>query len=185
MEHAIAPGFCQCGCGKRTSICKQSDPKRGYKKGDYKRFVNQHHIPNMQPGYKPNIQPKICMACGKEFLPNGPARQNTQTTCSSNCRNAYTARKTVSKRAEKQRERGEGKTYRKLNGRHKHRVIMEQILGRPLKPSEIVHHKDGNILNNDPLNLELLKSKADHSRLHIYRRLERRGYNGETSCDTV
>ena len=32
------------------------------------------------------------------------------------------------------------------------------MIGRPLRPGEIVHHKDGNILNNDPVNLEMLSS---------------------------
>jgi hypothetical protein len=36
-----------------------------------------------------------------------------------------------------------------------HRLVMAEILGRPLAPDEVVHHKDGNRLNNDPTNLEL------------------------------
>jgi hypothetical protein len=36
-----------------------------------------------------------------------------------------------------------------------HRVIMERLLGRPLRSDESVHHRDGNKLNNDPANLEL------------------------------
>jgi hypothetical protein len=46
-----------------------------------------------------------------------------------------------------------------------HRHIMEQILGRALASSEIVHHKDGNGLNNTPDNLELMTSSA-HMSLH-------------------
>lgn len=36
-----------------------------------------------------------------------------------------------------------------------HRVVMEQVLGRPLTKDERIHHKDGNKLNNVPDNLEL------------------------------
>ncbi len=36
-----------------------------------------------------------------------------------------------------------------------HREVMEQKLGRKLRPGELVHHKDENKLNNDPDNLEL------------------------------
>ncbi len=47
-------------------------------------------------------------------------------------------------------------TYKKLYGRHEHRVVAERVIGRPLARREIVHHKDGNIHNNDPSNLEVM-----------------------------
>lgn len=46
------------------------------------------------------------------------------------------------------------------------RVIMEQILGRPLLKTEDVHHKDENPLNNNPDNLEVIdhiKHTSAHS----------------------
>ena len=61
---------------------------------------------------------------------------------------------------------GEGRTYSKEYGRHTHRVEMERILGRKLKPGEIVHHIDGDKRNNSPENLMLLPSQAEHARLH-------------------
>ena len=56
---------------------------------------------------------------------------------------------------------------KKENGRSRpaHDLLMEQLLGRPLKPSEVVHHIDGNKRNNSPENLQLLE-RAEHSRLH-------------------
>jgi len=61
---------------------------------------------------------------------------------------------------------GEGKTYTKYYGRHAHRVVAEQKLGRKLKKNEVVHHIDGNRRNNNPDNLMVFSSSADHMRYH-------------------
>lgn len=55
----------------------------------------------------------------------------------------------------------------KIDGRtvSLHRVVMEQILGRPLRPDEVVHHKDHDRHNNDPSNLEVL-THQEHSAHH-------------------
>lgn len=66
---------------------------------------------------------------------------------------------------EKRLGTGEGKSYAKIFGRHEHVVVAEQILGRKLKPYEVVHHIDRNKRNNDPSNLVVL-SRQDHARLH-------------------
>lgn len=47
-----------------------------------------------------------------------------------------------------------------------HRLVMEQSIGRFLEPTEAVHHKDGNTLNNDISNLELCESNGKHSLAH-------------------
>ena len=62
---------------------------------------------------------------------------------------------------------GEGKTYTKRYGCHEHRIVAEQILGRPLLPGEVVHHKDGNKRNNDPRNIFVFPSQAEHARYHM------------------
>jgi len=63
------------------------------------------------------------------------------------------------------RGQGQGKSYRKRNGRHEHRVVAENMLGRPLMPGEVVHHIDGDHLNNAPENLSVM-TQAEHMRLH-------------------
>ncbi len=68
------------------------------------------------------------------------------------------------KRREQLSGTGEGKAYRKFYGRHEHRAAAEAMLGRPLQPGEVVHHRDGDKLNNDPMNLEVFPSQAEHTK---------------------
>lgn len=52
---------------------------------------------------------------------------------------------------------------------YEHRLVMEQMIGRYLEPNEVVHHKDEDITNNHPENLELM-SRGAHSSLHRSKR---------------
>ena len=47
-----------------------------------------------------------------------------------------------------------------------HRLVMARKLGRPLHRKELVHHKDGNRLNNEEGNLQLVDDK-EHFKLGV------------------
>ena len=45
-----------------------------------------------------------------------------------------------------------------------YRVVMANIVGRPLRPEEVVHHKNENPADDRPENLRLYPSHAEHMR---------------------
>jgi cytochrome oxidase Cu insertion factor (SCO1/SenC/PrrC family) len=89
----------------------------------------------------------------------------TSTTCSGTCRNTLNARSSIQERADKRRRTGKPTTYIKVDGRHEHRQVMERVLGRALTTDEIVHHKNGDMTDNRPENLEVV-TRAEHIEIH-------------------
>ena len=48
-----------------------------------------------------------------------------------------------------------------------HRLVMEKMLGRYLKPEEVVHHLDYDKTNNHPNNLYLFSNDMAHQQYHV------------------
>ena len=124
-----------------------------------------------------------CEICNKEFMRLKCAMKGTKTAicgieCSKKWRSIRLAEMNVElnpdRMTQKTKEKlrlhrlgkGEGKTYTKTYGRHTHRIVMEQKIGRKLRPGEVVHHIDENRRNNDPDNLKLFANQAEHARHH-------------------
>ncbi len=122
-----------------------------------------------------------CESCGKKFEVY-PARADAARFCGRACHNKTISRETAEQRGNTLRGRGTGKkgayrpdTYIKKGGRHLHRTIAEEKIGRPLRPGETVHHIDGNRRNNDPKNIVVLASQAEHARIHAKIRRSKKG----------
>jgi hypothetical protein len=114
----------------------------------------------------------VCRQCGKAFEVQ-PHRAAKARYCSWQCKQTGTARGSAIKRGFAQRDRGLCLTYRKLLGKHEHRVVAEAMIGRPLARGESVHHRNGDKRDNRPDNLEVIR-QGDHLRLHFRQMMDRR-----------
>lgn len=100
----------------------------------------------------------VCLKCGKEFYRRfGEQVKNTEgkTFCSRDCHFSF------------KHEKMKRTTYVKVDARHYHRTVAEEILGRPLKKGEIVHHKNGDAHDNRKSNIMILNSQRDHAIIHF------------------
>ena len=117
-----------------------------------------------------------CNACGKMVVRQlSEVLRVKHVFCSVKCKCISSSfRKYAAQRnGDVQRGRGNKRTYTKRNGRHEHRIVAEQKIGRPLAPGEIVHHIDGNKKNNTPENLEVM-TQSEHVKLHISEMMAKR-----------
>lgn len=131
-----------------------------------------------------------CKNCNKE-VKTYPSRIGRKKFCSPHCRGKFNptqfknGHSWVGKiKVDKQRHTNGYLFILSIDHPHKsvrntvaeHRLVVEDAIGRYLKPEEVIHHIDGNKANNHITNLLLLPNQSEHAKLHYKtRKLDKKG----------
>lgn len=141
---------CGCGCGEQI-YCQPGEPEGRQK------YVNKEHKGTGQRGERVARVERPCSVCQTPMRLTPDQASHGVQTCSRECTAALRRRKPGERYIDKRTGYAMVTTP---DGRvmFEHRYVMELEIGRPLLPSESVHHKTGGFAgrsNNDLSNLEL------------------------------
>lgn len=156
-------GLCKCGCGQPTEIAKINRSDRGWIKGFPKDYIKNHH--RRKEKVKVN-----CQRCGKEYEVKESQVPRTKY-CSHPCL-VQGPRKKTKRPGDITMWDGYKAIYLPDHPKANisgvimyHNYLMEQHLGKPIPEGFVVHHIDGDKLNNDITNLVLVTPQV-HGRIH-------------------
>lgn len=121
---------------------------------------------NPEAGGKWKVPRQVCTGCGATFKAK---RRYRRQFCSDSCYRRYNVGKNHShwKHGRKLMPNG----YVQINvapnkRRYEHIVVVEKMIGRPLRADECIDHINGIRDDNRPENLRVMK-KSDHAKMHM------------------
>lgn len=162
--------LCVCGCGDKVKWGMEAKRWNNYLHGHEGtvRFKTEEFYENIdRPAWNKGMGTfKKCLICAKEFR----SKREDHNYCSRECFHSGNSGESSffyvdGSRAKYVMRQLIDNNNNKISVR-KHILLMEQKLDRRLNTMEVVHHKDGNGLNNSLDNLHLFHCDTCHVHFH-------------------
>lgn len=145
-----------------------------------KRCLIEYYKGENSPYYKGLGKKVDCAYCKKKvYRENHEILRSNIYFCSKNCIGKWTSKNRCGKNHPNFKNgfiSSDGYKYKyakehpfsdKAGYIKEHRVIVENFIGRLLKKEEVVHHIDGDRLNNNVNNLMIFKNQSCHMKFHL------------------
>lgn len=166
-------GFCECGCGELVGIAQATVKSKGWYRGYPRRFKRGHQIRTTGPQPRRSNVPSEVLS--RDGICQCGCDRKTSIARRTNAIKGHYAGYPHRWMKGHGRISPDSNTYGKyLNGlgywlvfspNHpnatisgyvlEHRLVLSEMLGRPLRPFETAHHRNGIRSDNRPENLEL------------------------------
>ena len=150
----IPYGYCHCGCGQKTNLAPQTQSRDGWVKGEPLKYL-RGHVMRRRP-FSPEHRARLSESMSGERHWNWQGGRKTD-------RHGYVHIKVEASDPLAIMRDSQGYVP-------EHRLVVARALGRPLTPSEHVHHIDQERSHNALENLVPLQGVANHNRIHRLQR---------------
>jgi hypothetical protein len=144
LATVINIGFCQCGCGCKTNIARQSDPKKGWSKGQPHKFLKGH-------------RGKFFGLSGKDNPHYGKTREEASNWKGGKFKHQSGYVYVLQPSHPQANHNGYV---------HEAILIIEVAMGKLTRHGFVPHHVNGIKNDNRPINLVACENNAYHTLLH-------------------
>lgn len=161
-EQPTAYGYCECGCGQKTTVSDRTHTQYGHVKGEPMRYIRGHAM----RGKKLSAEARARVGAAHAGRPKSAEQRAKMSAAQRGAKGPNWHGGRIEREGRTLiyvgREHPMADTYGYV---YEHRLVLAQAMGRMLVDGH-VHHVDCDPTNNALDNLVYLAGSSEHTRVH-------------------